>query len=256
MRIFLVIFLCLYSANAFAQAADKDAIDLTTKMDSVAGPYSQLQRPVGNLDVSPKKDKHWEDFEINYTSDANFGKMRYGGPLIFQETNVPHVIGEPSFYADFDGDGIGDLITHNIIWYKGKKDYPYFDTTSHIWFKANGYFGSEHWSFAAIDYDGDGYTDLLSIAYDGGPFGRLFLFKGAKDLSQRQVILPSDSITIPNPPYVPNAVCTKFGKSLPPMIVFNWTDKNDSVKPVYRIGLIRHSTPVFHDDSIVWISTT
>ena len=244
MRNFAIIgILCVFAPSTFAQAADKDAIDFSGKMDTVAR-WTDSYDILGNLNVRLQNPDNWEDIEITTSpngAQSNYGVMHFGGPLLFDSLDFGlRVGGEPSVYMDMDGDGVGDLLTHNILWYKGKKQPPYFDPSSNAMLHYEGF--PETSIAGTQDYDGDGFNDLLIAANNGKQWFRLY--SGGTNFVKSGYIFPTDSISIPSGFYLllNGAVVAKFGKNLSPQIVFGWYDTTKNGKPDYRIGFIPHKS--------------
>src|SRR2546423_15675293 len=104
-----------------------------------------------------------------------------------------------------------------MLWYKGRKDFPYFDASS------NALFRGPDLSIAAVDYNQDGFKDYL--AYQGGSqYGKIELFFGKTNIGINSKIYSDDSIFIPTGFYLlpSGMVANKFGKNLPTQILFGW----------------------------------
>lgn len=247
MRYFAIIgILCAFASAAFAQAADKDAIDLSGKMDTVAG-WKNNYDVLGGLNVGFQNSDQWEDLEVTYSpndAQSNYGVMHYGGPFLFDSLDLRfRVGGEPSAYADLDGDGIGDLITHDILWYKGHKTQPYFDPSSNAQFQFHDFPTT---SVLAIgDFNNDGYNDILMAAGYGPTYGSgIYRFNGGHNFGTSPKIFPDDSLLLPFSYYV---TVGKFGSQLKPSVI---------LARGKEISIVRHLDDLAHDSAVLISDTS
>ncbi len=251
--IFIIAIVALFAISSFAQspAADKNAIDLSAKLDTLARGGSGSNWSIGiggSLNVGYKNTDNWEDCEILYGALKSYSKLRFGGPLLF-DTLYNRVFFEfPGHYGDFDGDGIGDIIGNNwIAFYKGKKEYPYFDSTYTTRFRTHTDLFSDQ-SIGAIDYTGDGYKDFLMNASDSKK-SYIFLWKGSQDLDKKGKYFPTDSL--PFERWTPANIAEyttvgKFGEKLNPYIILS----RDNALYVIK------NTTILSGDSLVLINDT
>jgi hypothetical protein len=249
MKLLFLFLLCIPALSATAQspAADKDAIDLSGKMDTVArgasgSNWSLYLGPL--LNVRLQNQDSWEDFEISQSLTGAIGKMRFGGPLLFDTINNPIFHEFPVFYGDFDGDGIGDLIGQDLIdFFKGKKSYPYFDTVYNSLLRFHDISGGMGIDFNT-DYDEDGLPDLIGNGHDGNNYF-ITLYKGGDSSWSHSIIFPSDSLKLP-PRSFQYVTAGKYGQHLKPMIVLARGNE---------IYYIPHNVSL-NQDSIILISDT
>jgi hypothetical protein len=244
--------LCFIVPAAFAQgeAADENAIDLSAKMDTIAREtQTPFYVPDGFRNVGLQNPDQWEDFELfsirSLFAAQDSSWLHYGGtPLIFGNPTNAVIADVPVLYGDFDGDGVGDII--GSVWrgfYKGKKSFPYFDTTYTSQFKFHG--GS--FSFlGSFDFDSDGTTDLFAQAGDPSN-GYILLYKGGSNFGSKPIMFADDSIIIPASASKGSAI-GKFGSHLKPMIV--WANANG------YIYLLKQTDGKISGDSIVVIGNS
>jgi len=256
-QVVIIGILSFFTSAAFAQgAADKDAINLSGKMDTVARGTGENQSeidPVGNLNVGLKNSDQWEDFELTYVRLDPFSKLRFGGPTLFDTLNNPRISEDASAYVDLDGDGIGDIVSESFLnWFKGKKEYPYFDDAAtgrfYYWRSTIGILGT-------IDYDRDGYVDLLLVA-SAQPLAYLELFKGGPTFNKGSFLKPDDTMYIAFPDTLKWASMTvgAFGKNKKPEIIIGISvHTRDS--SFNSIGIIKNTTSL-SKDSIVWLDNS
>jgi hypothetical protein len=233
---------CLASA-VFAQAADKDAIDLSGKMDTIergrALPPPYLELTLGGfLNVGLKNSDQWEDFELIRMDTT---RIRFGGPLIFDSTNNVNFNNGayiPQLYGDFNGDGIADIIANQGIFFKGHLSNPYFDNlpTSGIasWDVFQNYFNSK-----GIDYDEDGIKDFLNSAGDH----RVRVYKGGSSFGTIEFIYAIDSIQFPA--FITSMEVGKFNPRSKPMVVCYAGSK---------LYLVNQTGNSFSQDSVIVVS--
>jgi hypothetical protein len=203
MRHFIIIgILCLFAQAAFSQAADKNAIDLSGKMDTIergrAMPSPYLELTLGGfLNVGMKNPDQWEDFEL---IRGDTSRIRFGGPFLFDSTNnVNFGSGEytPQIYGDFDGDGVSDMIANQGVFFKGHLLSPYFDTAS------TGLWVEDVSNTRAIDFDEDGVKDILDCAGDH----RVRVFKGGASFGKSDFF---NSISSNGVPYGSRKIQSSF----------------------------------------------
>jgi len=146
--IFAIAIMSFLNISAFAQgAADKNVIDLSGKMDTIAREHLGMNDdPWGQLNVQLQNDDNWEDIEIlGRGTSTNAAFLRFGGPLLFDSIDNPKIDLWLTLdsYKDIDGDGIGDLSDlKGKKWFKGNKENPYFYETSVAIFKITGFPGT------------------------------------------------------------------------------------------------------------------
>jgi hypothetical protein len=232
--------LCVFAPAAFAQAADKDAIDLSGKMDTIAlGSADGNIGLSGFLNVSLQNPDNWEDFEILKVSTSGFSLMRFGGPLIFDTTNNPVIYDDPVLYGDFDGDGVGDIIADNGgLFFKGKSAFPYFNPGSTSQFVSHYKFES-FFNPKVIDFDGDGISDYLVCTGDHN----VRLYKGGSSFGTTKYMFATDSIQFPGSPLV--MTVDRFGLHLKPTVLCICNN---------TICLLKHIGNTFAQDSIILVS--
>ncbi len=233
MRYFVIIgILCAFAPATFAQAADPKAIDLSGKMDTIAR-GSQNVDLGGFLNVRTHHQPPWEDFELKKSDHT---KMRFGGPLIFDTTNNPPFANggyDPQFYGDFDGDGIGDIIADDGVFFKGKSLFPYFDTAT------SGCFVRDPFYPKVIDFDEDGTEDFIICAGDH----RIRVFNGGSSFGKIKYLYASDSVQLPDQIY--SMEVGKFNPQQKPMIISYAGNK---------IYLIKQTGNSFSQDSVIIVS--
>jgi len=239
MRFVIIIgFFCALAPAAFAQAADPNAIDLSGKMDTIArgtGGSNWEFSLSGFLNVGLQNKDNWEDFEVA----GSITKMRFGGPLIFDTTNNPEFgDNDPNLYGDFDGDGIGDIISHGALFFKGKTIFPYFDFTPNSGFATHDKFAGFYFPHA-MDFDDNGTTDVIVYNDDNS----IRLYKGGVSFGTKKYQFADDSIQFPSALY--SMEVGKFGAHLKPMIISSNGPKT---------YLIKQTGNAFSQDSVILIS--
>jgi hypothetical protein len=209
--------LTLFTSTVFAQAADPDAIDFSAKMDTAIR-WTDTYNIVSCLNIGLQNQDPWEDLEITiYPDGASYshGEIRFGGSLITKPTTGLLVGGMPTLYGDLDGDGIGDLFTEDILWYKGKKEPPYFDPSSNAQLQFHDFPAPQ--IIGIGDYNKDGNNDLLASAgYGGVPLFIVYRFNGGSQIGQTSKIFASDSLVLKQQYYT---AVGKFRPKQDPMLV-------------------------------------
>jgi hypothetical protein len=254
-KYFAFVILYLFTRVALAQlpvqssAADPKAVDLSDVLDTIARGSNINNNPVsliGCLNVGLQNSDSWEDFEIKYAGQNDYALMRFGGDLLFDTLNNPPFgtfRGDiPQLYADFDGDGVGDIVSQLFNgFYKGSKTYPYFDSDYTCQLVAH-YDFTNTIIIGAIDFDEDGDLDLLTITpLSNNPY--ISLFRGRSDFAKQRFKFADDSLIFPFNSFK-SAIVGKFGKNLKPMIL---------VARGNGVYLIKNTTSL-SKDSIVLIS--
>jgi hypothetical protein len=242
MKTFITVFLlCFFFSTVFAQspAADKDAIDLTAKMDTIVAGNRFFD--LGTmLNVGLKNSDQWEDFTIFYAEDKLLlDKLRFGGPLLFDSVNIPPVQDYAILYGDFDNDGIGDLI--GVEWrafYKGKKEYPYFDSVHTTQFATQDKFANFLLQ-RAFDFDEDGITDYLATNDDNSAR----FYKGSKSFGEGKYLFATDSIQFPSA--ISSMIVGKFNPRKKPYLICYVGNKT---------YLIKQTANSFAEDSVMILS--
>jgi hypothetical protein len=246
-----------FISSAFAQsAADPKAIDFTAQMDTIAATYSPFEGIYTTVNTRHQNGDKWEDFEIAYNTGSGTSTLRFGGPWIFDTIGTPRIAGEAIQYGDFDGDGIGDVIDHDLKVHNGLTSYPYFDSLGGAYLLFHNFPSSI--VLGAIDYDRDGYTDLIDAPTIGtvtnGTATFLSIFRGGPTFKSKESQLfmyPDDSLYIDSLTLWYGAAVTKFGPHLNPEIVFagKFIIKG---KEVHKIGLV-HNNVRLSNDTIFYI---
>jgi hypothetical protein len=243
--IFSLILIVDFASAALAQsAADPKAIDFTARMDTLATSDGDFVNLTGNLNVKKQNADQWEDFEIDHSARASYSPLRFGGPWIFDTIGTPRIAGEAIQYGDFDGDGIGDVIDHDLKFHRGISSYPYFDSAggSYLWMHdfPNSFI------IGATDFDGDGKLDLLAQMFSSSVY--ISLFKGRPRFGKDSLFqYPDDSLIVPG---MIRGTVAQFNPSLSPEVICY-----AEVRSGRHIGLL-HSGVKFSDESVHWLTDT
>jgi hypothetical protein len=102
--------LTLFTSTVFAQAADPDVIDLTSRL-RIMDTSNNVRALNLNTNVGFQNSDSFEDIELGYYpySGVDYSSLRFGGPLLLvpTETHIEHYVAQ---YGELDGDTIKDII--------------------------------------------------------------------------------------------------------------------------------------------------
>ena len=261
MRYFAIIgILCAFASSAFTQAADPAAIDLSYKLKGIdsSGPgYTlNLNHTVGLQNADP-----FEDIMLGYFEDTipNNSALRFGGPLLFNTSNLPHVSDDYIVsYHDMNGDSINDIITGvggggRLRFHKGRNSYPYLDSLPDGQLMFYSYVYSMSF-LGTLDYNHDGIEDVLVYVSDylGSAPPKFLVYAGGNNFD-KALINPEDSLPYPLATYRGyGELVAKFGKNLPTMLLISQADTG-SGKTIFKTGLIRIHPPL-SQDTVEWFT--
>lgn len=231
-------FLTIVAGIAPAQqdSFDKDALDMTARMDTLA------KESTFALNVGDQNGDSWEDFMMCYGGKV---RMRFGGPWIFDSTDNPVFQSAllPQYRVNPNADDREDILANRVAYFKGKPATPYYDADATTILMYNG-FPSEEDYVGSLDYNLDGYDDILVMA-ENSFNSYLLLHYGNETFGEgKERLFATDSILLPK-----NLIVTflKFSSESKPLIVVAHE------KGIYLLGKNNRS---LSQDSLILISDT
>ena len=259
MKKLMVMIMLLFASPVAAQlshAYDPNYVDFSARMDTLAS----IQ--VSNFNSGLLNADPFEDFYL-VTDVDNPSRLRYGGPFIFDSTIRYAPFDWPYLRADLDGDGIPDImgvggnLSNGPSFFKGIRNYPYFDTaTALLTDRYHRAYAEAPNIIGAADVNGDGITDI--VADDGGS-GVLVIFSyyGSPHFGDSTFITANDSSTILPDLSWTGGTIGSYSKGSKPLLFLagNATSPDTPHTVTYKIGVLRHLNDLAHD-SMVYLSQT
>jgi len=256
----LVLLLLVSTAIGQRPGADPKAIDFKAKMDTLGwtrqgSPETPNTGLWGFLNLGYLNSDQWQDFLIIYNYDFELSgqsRVRFGGPSLKDTIGQP-IIHEvnPVYYADLNDDGAKDLIGFSQTLAQGKKDFPYFDTSSknYIMYFADSY---EARIIGVTDFNRDGIDDVLGFqGINKTGLTHFMIHYGKSNFTKDFLIFPDDSAHVSS--FGPVGFSVGEMGNLPTVVICARDSSDKHV--VSRIGLFQYKGE-FSTNKIVWISNS